>query len=59
MPVYLFILGSKMRAINLVDRHHHSHHDGSCEQILGLVLSKVVHKVTEVAVLHNKVHFFS
>lgn len=52
-----------MGTIDLVDRHHNSHHvfavhDGGCEHIFGLVLCESVHKVTEVAVLDNKTHLF-
>lgn len=53
---YLFIFGGEAGSILLIERHHDSHHifavhNGDGENILGLVLSQVINKVTEVRAL--------
>lgn len=56
---YLFILCSEVRPIQLVDGHHNSHHvftihDGDGEDIFGLILCQLVHKVTVMRALRRE-----
>lgn len=53
---YLFILRSEVRPVQLVDGHHDGHHvftvhDGDGDDVLGLILSQLIHKVTEMRAL--------
>ena len=53
---YLFILCSEVRPVQLVDGHHDGNHvftvhDGDGDDVLGLILSQLIHKVTEMRAL--------
>ena len=53
---YLFIIGGEAGSVQLIERHHDSHHvfavhDGDGEDALGLVLGQLIDEVTEVRAL--------
>ena len=53
---YLFILRREVWPVQLVDGHHDGHHvftihDGDGNDVLGLILSQLIHKVTEMRAL--------
>lgn len=56
---YLLVLGGEAGRVQLVERHHHSHHvftvhDGDGEDAFGLVLCQLVHEVAEVRALRRR-----
>lgn len=53
---YLFVFGSEARPVQLVDGHHDSHHvltvhDRDGEDVLGLILCQLIHKVAVIRAL--------
>lgn len=58
-PCHLFILLGEARPVDLVDRHHHSHHvfpvhDGDGQDVFGGVLGQLIHKVAKMRALKGK-----
>lgn len=56
---YLLVLGREVRPVQLVDGHHHGYHvfavqDGDGHDVLGLVLSQLINKVTEMRALWSR-----
>lgn len=64
MRCYLFILCGEVRPVQLVDGHHDRHHvltvhDGDGEDVLGLIVCQLVHKVAEMRALRMRKQDYS